>query len=316
MRPSHVVRPRPASAPRAGTRALLLAAVIAGVLALPGALPAAFADDAPTPPKQGERRPPDPPKDPAAPAEKPPAPDVDQLVADMGDAKFAVKRLDAAAAAKSVQDPKLLAPLVKLLRDENTEIRTTAIAALGARREPEQQKKAAEALAARLKSLAGKPEAESERTEIARALHDLAQVGAIEALLDDVGQGMGLDEVDARCRAVGNVPSPKAIEALIAFMQKGHRDGSGWRASAARALEYATGERRVNDPDQWRAWWKDHEKTFDFEAAAAARRKAEEEKAAKDASRKEKKERREKGKKGGKGEGEGGSKGDDGGSRD
>jgi hypothetical protein len=38
----------------------------------------------------------------------------------------------------------------------------------------------------------------------------------------------------------------------------------------------ATGEKLGNDPDAWRAWWKDAKKTFDF-AAAAQRRAAEKE---------------------------------------
>jgi HEAT repeat protein len=291
------------------------ALVLSLVLVFPAGLQTAHADDPPSPPKQqggkDDGKPDAPKKDPAkkddAPKEaaKPevPAPTVEQLVADMGDAKFAVKRLDAATAAKGNQDPRLLPPLVKLVKDEHPDVRAAAVAALGARTEPEQQRKAADALGSRMKSLAGKTEAEAERTEIARALHDLAQPSSIDALMDDIDYGSGLDEVEARCRAVGNVASPKAIEALIGFMQKRHRDGTGYRAVAAKALEYATGERRVNDPDQWRAWWKDHEKTFDFEAAASRRRKEADAKAEKEAQREKAKEKREKGKKGDAGDG-------------
>lgn len=269
------------------------------------AAPARPGDDPSAPPPGAKRA--EPGKDAAGDAgrDAAPAPTVDQLVADMNDDKFVIKRIDAAAAAKSVQDPKVLPPLVKLLKDEHTEVRSLAVAALGARREPEQQKKAAEALASRLKSLADKPEFGVERTQIAHALHDLAQPVSVEALLADIEAGMGLDEVEARCRAVGNVASPKAIEALIGLMQKGRRDGSGWRACCAKALEYATGERMGNDPDQWRAWWKDHEKTFDFELAADRRRREAEAKAEKEQQRQKAKERREKGKKDGKGDRDG-----------
>lgn len=196
---------------------------------------------------------------------------VEDLVAKMGDARFAVNRLDAATAAKDLQDAKLLPPLLKLLRDDHPDVRAAAIAALGTRSDPEQGKKAADALAERLKPLAKKPEHTGELIAACTALHDLAQPSTIDALLDDMAPGTDLDVVAARCMAVGNIPSPKAIEGLIDLMSKGHRDGSGLRGTAARALAYATGERAVNDPDHWRAWWKENAKSFDFGRAAAQR---------------------------------------------
>lgn len=221
--------------------------------------------------------------DPPAPGGTPPAPTaptaesqspaalVDDLVAKMGDTKLAVHRLDAATASKDVQDPKLLPPLLKLLRDDHPDVRTAAIAALGARTAPDQVKRAADALAARLAPLAKKPELAGELVAACRALHDLAQPSAIDALLADIENGTPSDVVTARCMAVANVPSPRAIEALIDLMARRHRDGTGIRATAASALAYATGERATNDADHWRAWWKDHEKSFDFDAAAARR---------------------------------------------
>lgn len=233
------------------------------------------------PPKEPRKPKDPPPDDPGAQAPADPAPTLEQVLADLADAKFVVKRLDAATAAKGFQDAKLLPLLTKLLRDESPDVRTAAIQALGARTDADQQKKASESLCERLKALKGKTEGEAERTTLAKALHDLAQVGSIDALLDGIETGTGYDEVDARCHAVGNVASPKAIDALITFMSRGHRDGTGYRACAAKALQYATGERAANDPDQWRAWWKDHEKSFDFDAAAARRAKENEAKAEK-----------------------------------
>ena len=259
-----------------------LVVTLVSFLAVPAGV--AAADDAPpasgpgqAPPKAPEKKD-DAPKDGAkdgGAAKEPEAPaaTLEQVLADLADTKFVVKRLDAAAAAKTFQDPRLLPLLTKLLRDESPDVRTAAIQALGARTEADHRKKAADSLADRLKVLDGKPEAQGERIAVAGALHDLAQPGAIGVLLDGIGTGTTLDEVDARCRAVANVPSPKAIEELINLMAKRHRDGSGIRSSATKALQYATGERSGNDPDQWRAWWKDHEKSFDFDAAAERREK-------------------------------------------
>jgi len=273
----------------------------------PFALPAAFllvvlslgaarADD---PPAGGGA----PPKS-AAPA----APTVEDLLRDLGDSKAADKRLDAALAAKSVQDARLLAPLVKAVRDEHPDVRAAAIAALGARTDPDQQKKAADALGGRLGSLRARVEHEAERAKIVAALHDLAQPASVDVLLDGIDDSMPQDEVEARCRAVGNIPSAKAVEGLINLMAKRHRDGSGTRGAAVRGLQYATGERQGNDPDSWRAWWKEHEKTFDFDAAAYRRAKERKEKEDAEDRRDRRKKDRD-----GKGEGKGKGKKDDGG---
>ncbi len=204
-------------------------------------------------------------------------PDVDGLVARMKRSDAPLERLAAAEAARDVQDERLLAPLVKLLRDDDADVRRAALAALGARTDPAQQKRAADAVAERLKPLAKKAETEGELVAACTALHDLAQPSTVDALLDDIADGTSTDVVRARCMAVGNIPSAKAIEGLIDLMAKRHRDGTGTRSAAAQALAYATGERPVNDPDHWRAWWKEHEKSFDF-AAAAERRAAERDK--------------------------------------
>ena len=66
---------------------------------------------------------------------------------------------------------------------------------------------------------------------------------------------------------------------------RGWHGNAGFRAPLRQALAYAL---RVDmgdaDPDRWRAWWRENEKTFDFAAAAAAR--AEERQAAADKEKK------------------------------
>ena len=210
---------------------------------------------------------------PTPPAAKAGESELDQLLAKLGDAKFAANRLDGATAAKSVQDPKLLTPLTKLLKDENPDVRLAAIAALGNRDAGDQKKKAADALAPRIKWLE-KPESQSELLAVVKSLHDLAQEGSIEALLDNIHDESDLDVVQARAMAVANVPSAVAIEKLIDGMSRTHRGGSGIPGSFSKALASATGERSVNDPDVWRKWWKENKATFSF-SAAAERRKTE-----------------------------------------
>jgi hypothetical protein len=105
--------------------------------------------------------------------------------------------------------------------------------------------------------------------------------------------------VHERLRAVANVPSADAIEALIAYGSRGRR-GSHARAQTARALQYATGVKIGGDPDKWRDWWRENKDSFDFEAAFAARRGKEQAQADKERRREEAKRRKEEKRKGGK----------------
>ena len=202
-------------------------------------------------------------------------------------------RLAAARAAFSMQDKKLTAPLVKLAKDDELPIREAAIDALVAREDKKERKAAAKGLAALLKPLTREPSGEDIAREdlLVPALHDLAQPIGIKKLLD-VHTLSPAEQVKARLKAVANVPSKEAIEALIAFGSRGRR-GGGHRGHAAQALQYATGLRIGNDPDKWREWWRDNEKTFDLQAAYAARRENEQARADKQARAEEKRKKRE-----------------------
>lgn len=195
-------------------------------------------------------------------------------------------RLDAAVQAKSVQDDKLLAPLVAALDDEDSAVRETAVAALGARTGSEAKKKAASALNARLVKDAKKPDATTETIAVAEALGRLAQVSSVDALAGDIAADADSDVVTARLMALANVPAPQAIEALIQFLARGGRGGAKAHQICRQALRSATGEDLGGDPDAWRAWWRDAKKTFDFDAAA---RRREEERAKHDKPEKKKK---------------------------
>jgi len=214
----------------------------------------------------------DPPAPPAA------APEPAKLV-DAMKSKDKPARLEAAQQAKDVQDEKLVAPLAALLDDDDVSVRHAAIEALGRRTAPETQKKASAALAAHVPKLAKKADADSEAELIAtvQALGALAQPSALDALTSDIEVGTSPDVVKARLMAVANIPTADAIDALIQFLSKQGRGKNGPQREACRAaLMDATGEKLGNDPDAWRAWWKDAKKTFDF-AAAAQRRAAEKE---------------------------------------
>jgi hypothetical protein len=202
---------------------------------------------------------------------------VPALVARLATSQPADVRLAAAKEAATVQDARVVTPLGRLLRDEVADVRLAAVAALGARTDTADKKHAATVLAERLdpldKSLLAKPEAKPELLAAIASLKTLAQPTSIDALLKGIDEDEDADLVEARAMAVANVPAAAAIEGLIDRMSRGRRDGSGIRARISRALAWATGEQPANDPDHWRAWWKDHKATFDF--AAAAERRAE-----------------------------------------
>ncbi|MHC4954204.1 MAG: HEAT repeat domain-containing protein [Planctomycetota bacterium] len=194
-------------------------------------------------------------------------------------------------------DPSLAAPLVKLLKHKNPSIRAGAIEALGRRQELASQKKAASALAARLKPLSEKESDREELLKAIQALHDLAQPVSIKALLDTRADE-DRDIVSARAMAVANVPSKEAIERLIQFGYKGRKSRS--RNVASAALRYATQQPVKGGIEQWRKWWSDNKKTFDVVDAAAKRdekRAAEQAKKAKREERKKNKNKRKKKKK-------------------
>jgi HEAT repeat protein len=181
-------------------------------------------------------------------------------------------RLAATEEATGVEAEELLAPLLRLLKDENRLVRQAAAKALGARASGEGSKKAAKSLAERLKPLSREPEDQEELLVVVQALHDLAQPSSVKALLDDLELETDEDVVEARGSAAANAPCREAVEGLIDLMSRHHRRGRS--APYAKALAYATGEKLGGDPDRWRAWWREHADSFDFEAAAAARAKA------------------------------------------
>jgi HEAT repeat protein len=223
------------------------------------------------------------------PAAAPPEP---AKLAESLKSKEKADRLAAARDAKDVQDEKLTAPLAALLDDDEAAIRHAAIEALGRRTAADAQKKAASALASHVTKVAKRADAEVELIAAVQALGVLAQPSSLDALTSDIEIDTPLEVVRARLTAVANLPSPEAIDALIQFLAKQGRGKNGAQREACRAaLRDATGQNLGNDPDAWRAWWKDAKKDFDF-AAAAERRAAERE--AKDEKDRKKRERQEK----------------------
>lgn len=224
------------------------------------------------------------------------------LVSRLKDDQPADVRLAALKEAAGTDDARLLAPLGKLLKAPEEEVRLATVTTLAARTMPDTKKRAASLLLERTKALQTAFEKDVSKKEelvaFVKGLHDLAQESTIDGLLDGIELGVDLAVVEARAMAVANVPSPKAIDGLIDYMGRRHRDGSGIRPVLAKALAYATGTKQANDVDAWRAWWKDAKATFDFQAAAAARAAARDAKAAKDAAKKSSAEPKPKRKKG------------------
>jgi hypothetical protein len=216
-------------------------------------------------------------EDPAPPAKpEPPKPEPAKLL-ELLKSKEASDRLAAAKDARSVQDDRLVAPLVGLLGDADAGVRRAAIDALGARESPETARKAASALASHLGRLGKKAgsEVEAEVIGTADALGTLAQPSTVDALLTGIDADTAPAVVKARLMAVANVPTAEAIEGLLEFLAKEGRGANDLQGHHCRAaLKWATGESRGIDPDAWRSWWRDARKTFDFRAAAERRAKA------------------------------------------
>ncbi len=188
-----------------------------------------------------------------------------------------VKR-PAVAQAKSEQHPTVTAQLARALSDADDLVRQTAIEGLAARTTPAGRKAAATAIAARLPRLTESPVLRDELLRALAILHDLAEPVSLKALAAHLGLDVEPEELAARLKAIANLPISEAVDTIIDFRatggNRGGRSELGYRRRFAReAFAYATGTDVGNDPDAMRAWWKEHAKGFDFQAAAAERAK-------------------------------------------
>jgi len=180
--------------------------------------------------------------------------------------------------AKTEQHPAVTAALLHGVSDTDAGVRKVELEALVARTDPTAKKQAASAVAARLPRLTAKPDDHDELMRSLAALHDLAQPVVLKALTDRLGLDVEAEELAARLKAIANLPTADAVEAIIQFRASGGNQGGarelGYRRRMARqAFKYATGEDVGNDPDAMRKWWKEHEKGFNYEAAGLRRAK-------------------------------------------
>jgi hypothetical protein len=193
------------------------------------------------------------------------------------------QRQAAAEEAKELQHPDLLAALLKAAKDEYRSVREPVWKALATRQPAADKAKAARAVETRLRELDRKPDSPDELAVVIQALHDLAQPSSIAPLLEGVVPTTETPVALARFKAVGNIPSKEAIEALLGHAQRG-RGGATHRAGALQGLAYATGMRLPN-LDAWLRWWSDAKRTWDPEAAATARAGQQAKSAERDAQR-------------------------------
>lgn len=244
--------------------------------------------------------PPAPPAQPATGAPTLPA-DVAEALKGLG-SEDRDARIAAAGAARGLQHEALLAALLKALKDDYRTVREAATQALATREEKGAKAKSAKALEARLKDCETKPDGAQELKVVVAALHDLAQASSIDPLVRGIEPTTDVEVARQRLRAVANVPSIDAVDALIRYAAKGHRGDGAYRGVALQALEYATGT-KLGSLDAWHQWWADNKKTFDVEAAA--RRRAEQRAEADDKRQKKEdaKEKRREKKEGARGEG-------------
>jgi HEAT repeat protein len=211
--------------------------------------------------------------EPDAKAEAERAKKVDALVERLKSAD-ADERRGAAALALSEQDGKVTAALVRALTDADSQVRRAVIAALAARTEEHAKKDASAALLARTDRLVQYADLQVELIAVLGALHDLAQPTIVAPLVHSIDLERREPAIlEARLRAIANVPTAQAIESLIDVMARGGRGNAWWKREVRGALMYATGQKFGADPDVWRKWWREEGKGFDFAAAAARRAK-------------------------------------------
>lgn len=243
------------SLPLSSLRALLAVVVVAS-----SAVPRLARADTPTDVAEAAR------KEATALAERLKSKDPAELKAALGDA------------AKH-QHPLVTTALCRLVGDVEGSVRDALAAALVGRTELDGRKAAARAIEARVERIQKSDDDLTERIAWIGVLHDLAQPSSLRVLAAETGLDRSADELAARLRAIANLPSADAIEAIIQFRSSGNRRGQPDPTGAQRgrlardAFRYATGVDVGHDPDAMRAWWKDHAKTFDFDAAAERRAK-------------------------------------------
>jgi HEAT repeat protein len=174
--------------------------------------------------------------------------------------------------AAASEDPALTAPLVRLLKHDNSAVRRAAIEALGLRKPAEEKKRAAQALAQRIAPLVAQPAAKEECLTLLAALHDLAQPVALKPLLHAIEPDADQEVARARLRAAANIPRNEVIDELLQVGSAGRRGGAQWRVMAAiEALRYATQAKVKGGIDEWRHWWTENKATFDADLAANQR---------------------------------------------
>jgi len=203
-------------------------------------------------------------------------------------------QVEAAREAAQSQHSSLTSPLIKLLKNKEEAVRLAAVEALALREDSVEKKRAAKALAARIKPLQEKEERQDELMKIVEALHDLAQPIALRALMDIP---VGTDEALARARlhAAANIPSKEVIDRLLQFASSGRRGRNARWRSAGAAIRYATQEKVKGGIREWRQWWHHAEAKFDVDHAAnlrAEERQKQAQKKAQQAKRKNKKKKK------------------------
>jgi hypothetical protein len=202
------------------------------------------------------------------------------------------QRLAAATEAEKIADDAVTKPLARLLTDDEFVVRAAAIRALATRTTDRGRKDAAKALGVRLGKIAKAAHGEGEQLLVIEALGKLAQPSSIKPLFDGITDETSEEVFGARMQAVAGIPDAEAIEELIKFLSaRGRGKWAGRKRSVINALQTATGERFGGDPDEWRSWWKENRKTFDFEAAAERRQSDADKRAEREERKRNKKKR-------------------------
>lgn len=173
-----------------------------------------------------------------------------------------VALVEAIAAAADVLHEDVIELVAKGLRREEEPVREAALSALRYMDHPEALD-ALHAIYARDEELRRHPEL---GVLLLKAIGQHASPSSIRVLSDDPFSAPSEEAVKARIFALGRIRDPRAVEALLAMMQKaGPRSGRGtgpYMSHFRVALMVLTGTDQGTSRELWVRWWNDNKKGY------------------------------------------------------
>jgi hypothetical protein len=198
----------------------------------------------------------------------PPAPPPEQVQAavealeeafSQGEAGERVRAIEAGAGIAAAE---VVQAIARGLDDKEASVRTAALSALRYQAHPS----ALEALHAAYRKAARKKIEDKELAELILAIGQHASASSFELLSGGALDRTREHSTRARIRALGRVRDPRAVEELIALMNKAGRGRGGAGGLFERdfrlSLWALTGTDEGAARESWMRWWNDHKRTL------------------------------------------------------